>query len=368
MIVFLTLCQWRNSVSDKGVDMGQFCKVNNLLRPKASKMSMAILLLKHVDDRWVPIGDINDVKNVSRYVREVHRTLAKFVVRAGNLNFMDRWNYLQSISNVFFRMHPKGIFYACSHVALQLKSIEVGKYLQPKMEPNPFSNTRGRQGTPALLGGTARDLLQHPDVPHEDTGFPLAVPARRSRAVRSHLRACRGSPYRVRSRHHKVPQRVDRKPFPRYPLQRTAKPHPARLQDCTRCQLSCPLRSRHQNTLQRGVYQVLLLPRTRRSRHGKEAYHRRTPHSSFACGESGGSCEEENSSTPRTSLTASYYGFTSSRQSTTGNFSSRSISPTSSTSAYESTKTPPSTNTYRKPATLTETDSLKCAFRVLTRS
>ena len=137
MIVFLTLCQWRNSVSDKGIDMGQFCKVNNLLRPKASKMSMAILLLKHVDDRWSH-WDINDVKNVSRYVREVHRTLAKFVVRAGNLNTMDRWNYLQSISDVFFRMHPKGIFYACSHVALQLKSIEVGKYLQPKMEPSPF--------------------------------------------------------------------------------------------------------------------------------------------------------------------------------------------------------------------------------------
>lgn len=138
MIVFLTLCQWRNNVSDKGIEMQDFCTQNNLLRPKAVRMSDAFLLLKHVDDRWKE-WDILDVKTVARYVRQVHRTLAKFVVRAGNLTIMDRWNFLQSISDVHFRMHPKGIFYACSHVALQLKSLEVGKFLHPRMEPIPMT-------------------------------------------------------------------------------------------------------------------------------------------------------------------------------------------------------------------------------------
>ena len=138
MMVFLTLCQWRNGVSDRGIAMEEFCKENNLLQPLASRLSEAIVLLKHVDDRWAK-WDLNEVKIVARYVREVHRRVAKFVVRAGNLSAMDRWNFIQSISEVHFRMHPKGIFYICSHVALQLKSIEVGKYLQPRMEPMPMT-------------------------------------------------------------------------------------------------------------------------------------------------------------------------------------------------------------------------------------
>ena len=43
---------------------------------------------------------MNEVKIVARYVREVHRRVAKFVVRAGNLSAMDRWNFIQSISEV----------------------------------------------------------------------------------------------------------------------------------------------------------------------------------------------------------------------------------------------------------------------------
>ena len=135
MMVFLVLCQWRNA-EVKGMPMEAFCRKNNLLRPVAKRMSEAMLLLKHVDDRWSK-WDLTEVKTVARYVREVHRSLAKFVVRAGNLRTMDRWNFLQSITEVHFRMHPKGIFYACAHVALQLKSIEVGKFLLPRMEPMP---------------------------------------------------------------------------------------------------------------------------------------------------------------------------------------------------------------------------------------
>lgn len=137
MMVFLVLCQWRNGVSDKGMRMEEFCRKNNLLQPVASRMSEAILLLKHIDDRWAN-WDLTDIKAVARYVREVHRRVAKFVVRAGTLSAMDRWNFLESISKVHFRMHPRGIFYACAHVALQLKSIEVGKYLLPRMEPLPL--------------------------------------------------------------------------------------------------------------------------------------------------------------------------------------------------------------------------------------
>ena len=138
MMVFLVLCQWRNGVSDKGIDMEAFCKKNNLLPPKAARLSDAILLLKHVDDRWAK-WDLKELKTVARYVREVHRRVAKFVVRAGNLSAMDRWNFLESISDKYFRLHPRGIFFACSHVALQLKSIEVGKYLLPRMEPIPVT-------------------------------------------------------------------------------------------------------------------------------------------------------------------------------------------------------------------------------------
>lgn len=138
MMVFLVLCQWRNGVSDNGMDMEEFCKRNNLLKPKASRLSDAVLLLKHIDDRWAK-WDLTELKTVARYVREVHRRVAKFVVRAGSLTAMDRWNFLQSISDRHFRLHPRGIFFACSHVALQLKSIEVGKYLLPRMEPIPYT-------------------------------------------------------------------------------------------------------------------------------------------------------------------------------------------------------------------------------------
>ena len=138
MMVFLVLCQWRNGVSNGGIGMEDFCKKNNLLSPTATKLSDAILLLKHIDDRWQK-WELTDVKNVSRYVREVHRRVAKFVVRAGNLSAMDRWNFLESISELHFRLHPRGIFFACSHVALQLKSIEIGKYLSARIEPLPIS-------------------------------------------------------------------------------------------------------------------------------------------------------------------------------------------------------------------------------------
>lgn len=137
MVVFLALCQWRNNISDKPMAMEAFCRKNNLLQPVASRMSEAVLLLKHIDNRWSK-WELTDVKAVARYVREVHRRVAKFVVRAGNLSAMDRWNFLESISEVHFRMHPRGIFFACAHAALQLKSIEVGKYLQPRIEPMPL--------------------------------------------------------------------------------------------------------------------------------------------------------------------------------------------------------------------------------------
>ena len=38
MMVFLTLCQWRNGVSDRGIAMEEFCKENNLLQPLASRL------------------------------------------------------------------------------------------------------------------------------------------------------------------------------------------------------------------------------------------------------------------------------------------------------------------------------------------
>jgi len=134
MCVFLCLCQWRVSAKAASRRMLEFCKKTNLLEPRAERLSQAILLLKHLDQRWAQ-WDLKDFEEVEKYVQSVHRTLAPFVVRAGSIQVMDRWNFLQAIDDSVFRLHPKGIFYVCSHVCLQLKSLELGRLLRPILQP-----------------------------------------------------------------------------------------------------------------------------------------------------------------------------------------------------------------------------------------
>jgi len=134
MCVFVCLCQWRVSSPTTPARMLAFCRKASLLEPSAERLSEAILLLKHIDQRWAD-WDLKDLEEVEQYVQSVHRTLAPFVVRAGSIQVMDRWNFLKEINQSVFRMHPKGIFYVCSHVCLQLKSLELGRLLRPILQP-----------------------------------------------------------------------------------------------------------------------------------------------------------------------------------------------------------------------------------------
>ena len=134
MCVYLCLCQWQIGHKKTNASMQAFCKANNLLRPHAERLSQGILLLKHIDERWSQ-WDIKDVQEVQEYIHLAHRQVAKFVVSAGNIQKMDRWNLIEAINDYTFRLHPKGIFFICSHVCLHLKSLQIGKFLQTIMEP-----------------------------------------------------------------------------------------------------------------------------------------------------------------------------------------------------------------------------------------
>lgn len=137
MCVYICLCQWQMGHKSSTPAMHSFCKTYNLLRPYAERLSQAILLLKHIDDRW-SMWDFKDMADVQQYVNLAHRQMAKFIVGAGTIQTMDRWNFIEAINEYTFRLHPKCIFYICSHVCLQLKSLRLGKFLQSIAEPVSF--------------------------------------------------------------------------------------------------------------------------------------------------------------------------------------------------------------------------------------
>lgn len=136
MCPFLALCQWRDLAGKSSPHMPDFCRQWVLLEPRADRLSEAVLLLKHVDDRW-PSWQLKDFDQVRVYLRCVHREIAKFVVRAGGLQFMDRWNLLEPVRKGLFRLHPKGIFRLCAQASLQLRTLELGRILRARARPMP---------------------------------------------------------------------------------------------------------------------------------------------------------------------------------------------------------------------------------------
>ena len=137
MVVFVALCQWRSRAPPVAVHK-DFLRAHNLLPPRADTLADAVLLVKHIDDRWGrwPIADLPDVR---QYVLAVHRALAKFVVRTHTLKAMNRWNFIDAIGREQFRLKPNGIMYLCAHACLHLKSLRVASILKDRITPAPFA-------------------------------------------------------------------------------------------------------------------------------------------------------------------------------------------------------------------------------------
>tara|TARA_B100001093_G_scaffold396410_1_gene383505 strand:+ start:181 stop:1491 length:1311 start_codon:yes stop_codon:yes gene_type:complete len=142
MIVFICLCQYRqiHSPTHNHAQMATLCKKWNVLRPSADTLAEAVLLLKHIDDQWAR-WDFADLKDIEKYLRIVHRTISKFVCKAGTMRVFNRWDLIEEINKDTFRLNPKGIFFLVSNVAMQLKHVQIGQIVQPLIETTPVEIT-----------------------------------------------------------------------------------------------------------------------------------------------------------------------------------------------------------------------------------
>tara|TARA_B100001094_G_scaffold17594_2_gene15156 strand:- start:14798 stop:16057 length:1260 start_codon:yes stop_codon:yes gene_type:complete len=116
MIVYLviSMLELKTNTTLPSIDK-MFLKDMNLMPiPENFKLSDAVLLLEHIDDRW---GHFNskDIKKMKQYIDTVYSKIAFFVHHAGTLSIYNRWNLVEQLP-----LKNKNIYKTKSMLIMQL--------------------------------------------------------------------------------------------------------------------------------------------------------------------------------------------------------------------------------------------------------
>lgn len=144
MVIFVTLCEWRANlpITPLNDTLKNFKNKYNMLDPNVNRLSEAFLLVEHIDDRW-KAWQLQDMPNVIQYIKKVHRSLAKYIVRHNNIRTMDRWNMVDCLVKDVYKAKTNAVMYIGAKVALQLHQIETAKFVQSMLHvlPEKYSSS-----------------------------------------------------------------------------------------------------------------------------------------------------------------------------------------------------------------------------------